>query len=74
MNEVTDSYKIFDKSSLLLAITYTLGHILIAATVIKLMSGSSFWEAGAIALVEPCINGVWFYLLHKLWKGKTNVN
>ena len=72
MNEVTNSYKIFDKSSLFLSITYTIGHVLIAMTVIKIMSGSSFWEAGAIALVEPMINGVWFYVLHRLWKVKTN--
>jgi len=70
MNEVTDSYKIFDKSSLFLSITYTLGHILIAMTVIKIMTGSSFWEAGAVALIEPAINGVWFYILHRIWKAK----
>ena len=70
MNEVTDSYKIFDKSSLFLSITYTLGHILIAMTVIKIMTGSSFWEAGTVALVEPAINGVWFYILHRIWSRK----
>ena len=70
MNEVTDSYKIFSKSSLFLSITYTLGHILIAMTVIKIMTGSSFWEAGTVALVEPAINGVWFYILHRLWSRK----
>lgn len=32
------------------------------------MTGSSLWEAGAVALVEPCINGFWFYILHKIWK------
>ena len=70
MNEVTNSYKIFDKSSLFLSITYTLGHILIAMTLIKIMTGSSFWEAGTVALVEPAINGVWFYILHRLWSRK----
>ena len=71
MNEVTNSYKIFDKSSLILSITYTLGHILIAMSVIKLMTGSSLWEAGAVALVEPTINGVWFYVLHRIWKERS---
>ena len=70
MNEVTDSYKIFDKSSLFLSITYTLGHILIAITVIKLMTGASFWDSGKTALIEPAINGVWFYILHRIWKAK----
>ena len=25
------------------------------------------WEAGAVAVVEPAINSVWFYVLHKFW-------
>ena len=53
-------------SSLALAIVYTLGHILIAMTVISVMTDASLFEAGAVALVEPAINGVWFYVLHKL--------
>ena len=31
------------------------------------MTGASLWEAGLVALIEPAINGVWFYILHKLW-------
>ena len=55
-------------SSLALAIIYTLGHIVIAMTVVSLMTGASLWEAGAVALVEPSINGVWFYVLHNVWR------
>ena len=54
-------------SSLSLAFIYTLGHICIAMTVVSLMTGASLWEAGAVALVEPAINGVWFYTLHKIY-------
>jgi uncharacterized membrane protein len=32
------------------------------------MTGASLWEAGAVALVEPTINGIWFYVLHSIWK------
>jgi uncharacterized membrane protein len=32
------------------------------------MTGASFFEAGAVALIEPTVNGIWFYILHKLWK------
>ena len=53
-----------------MSITYTVGHVLIAMSVISVMTDSSFWESGLVALVEPCINGVWFYVLHRLWKGK----
>ena len=55
-------------SSATLAIIYTLGHIVIAMTVVSLMTGASLWEAGAVALVEPAINGCWFYVLHSAWK------
>ena len=58
---------IFKTSSLALAIIYTLGHILIAIIVISVMTDASLFEAGAVALVEPAINGIWFYVLHKLW-------
>ena len=55
-------------SSLLLAIIYTLGHIVIAMCVVTIVTNSSFWEAGMVALIEPCINGVWFYVLHSIWR------
>ena len=55
-------------SSITLAVVYTLGHIVIAMTVVSLMTGANLWEAGAVALIEPSINGIWFYILHSLWK------
>ena len=55
-------------SSITLAVVYTLGHIIIAMSVVSLMTGASLWEAGAVALIEPSINGIWFYVLHSLWK------
>ena len=54
--------------SLKLSIIYTLGHICIAMTVVRVMTGASLWEAGSVALVEPLINGLWFYILHSTWK------
>ena len=60
--------KLITGSSVALAVIYTLGHICIAMTVVTVMTGASIWEAGAVALIEPSINGVWFYLLHSLWK------
>ena len=60
--------KLISGSSVGLAIIYTLGHIIIAMTVVSLMTGASLWEAGAVALIEPSINGIWFYLLHSEWK------
>ena len=60
--------KLITGSSVTLAVIYTLGHICIAMTVVTVMTGASLWEAGAVALIEPSINGVWFYVLHSLWK------
>ena len=37
-------------------------------SVVSVMTGASLWEAGAVALIEPSINGVWFYVLHKIWR------
>ena len=60
--------KLLTSSSLGLAVIYTLGHICIAMIVVTILTGASLWEAGAVALVEPSINGVWFYMLHKTYK------
>ena len=51
-----------------LSIIYTIGHVIIAMSIVKIMTGASLWEAGAVALVEPTINGIWFYFLHSTWK------
>lgn len=54
--------------SLALAIIFFIGHIIIAMTVVSIITGASIWEAGAVAIIEPAINSVWFYILHKLWR------
>ena len=64
MNAVTDRMD----ESLALAIIFFIGHIIIAMTVVSLVTGASIWEAGAVALIEPAINSVWFYVLHKFWR------
>ena len=54
--------------SILLSVVFFIGHILIAMTVVSLMTGASLWEAGAVAVVEPAINSIWFYILHKIYE------
>ena len=67
MTEFTSGiFNIIRKSSLILALIYTIGHVIIAMTVVSVLTGASLWEAGAVALIEPTINGCWFYILHKL--------
>lgn len=60
--------QLIKSSSLALALIYTTGHIFIAMIVVSTMTGASLWEAGAVALIEPSINGLWFYVLHSAWK------
>ena len=72
MTEITkgilNAFKDRMDESLLLAIIFFIGHILIAMIVVSAITGASIWEAGLVALVEPAVNSVWFFVLHKLWK------
>tara|TARA_Y100000114_G_scaffold117166_1_gene111528 strand:+ start:499 stop:735 length:237 start_codon:yes stop_codon:yes gene_type:complete len=54
-------------SSLGLSIIFFIGHVIIAMAVVSLITGASIWEAGAVALIEPAVNSVWFYVLHKIY-------
>ena len=60
--------KLSNYDSIILALIYTLGHVMIAANVVYWITGASLLEAGTVALIEPAINGLWFYALHRLWK------
>ena len=55
-------------SSVTLAITYTVGHIVIAMLCNRLITGAALDLAAIDAIIEPCINGVWFYILHNAWR------
>ena len=69
---IFNALRLLGTSSLALALIYTAGHIVIAMSVVSVMTGASLWEAGAVALIEPSINGVWFYVLHKIWRKFSN--
>lgn len=55
-------------SSFTLAVIYTLGHIIIAMICNNFITGASFELAAVDAVVEPIINGVWFFVLHSGYK------
>ena len=68
MSEFTKGiFNVIKGSSFALAVIYTIGHVCIAMTVVTVLTGASLWEAGLVALVEPTINGVWYYLFDKIW-------
>ena len=64
--EVSRIYSlILSLSSFGLSILYTVGHVFIAWACATLIFNASFLVASADAILEPIINGFWFYLLHK---------
>ena len=72
MTEVTQGmFKLIASTSLGRAMVYTAGHVMIAMNVVYWLTGASLFEAGLVALVEPVINGCWYYLLDRIC---TNLN
>ena len=68
MTEFTNGiFKVIASTSGGRALIYTLGHVIIAMSVVSAVTGASLFEAGLVALIEPSINGVWYYCLDKLW-------
>lgn len=59
-------------SSITLALIFFVGHMLIAMTVVSAITGASIWEAGLVAVIEPAINSIWFYILHSIYRSVTN--
>ena len=59
-------------SSLARAIIYTIGHVIIAMTCNRLITGAELELAAVDAVIEPVINGGWFYLLDKIYTGSMN--
>ena len=66
----TTMIKVIIQTSLGRALVYTTGHIVIAMSVVSILTGASLFEAGLVALIEPTINGAWYYILDKLWTTK----
>lgn len=60
-------FKLIANTSIGRALLYTIGHIIIAISVVSTLTGASLFEAGLVALIEPSVNGVWYYMLDKLW-------
>lgn len=55
------------KNSILRTMIYTIGHITIAMLCIVFITGADIRLATIDAIVEPLINGVWYFLLEYIW-------
>tara|TARA_B100001996_G_C18313322_1_gene459503 strand:+ start:288 stop:548 length:261 start_codon:yes stop_codon:yes gene_type:complete len=62
-----------NKASILRTIVYTIGHFIIAITVLMLISNVSLMIALTDAIVEPLANAVWYFMLDKFWASKISV-
>ena len=68
MTEFTQGiFKVVAATSVGRALIYTCGHVIIAMSVVYFLTGASLFEAGLVALVEPLINGFWYFLLDKFF-------
>ncbi len=61
-----------NKGSILRTIVYTIGHFIIAITVLMFLADVSFMIALTDAIVEPLANAVWYFLLDKFWASKVS--
>ena len=59
-----------NKGSILRTIVYTIGHFIIAISVLMLIAEVSFMIALTDAIVEPIANAVWYFVLDKVWASK----
>ncbi len=62
-----------NKGSILRTIVYTIGHFIIAISVLMMVSSVSFVVALTDAVVEPIANAVWYFILDKWWVSKKNI-
>ena len=53
--------------SLLLTLLYTIGHFMIAVACVYFITGAPLELATIDALVEPAINAIWLYVLHRIY-------
>ena len=60
-----------NKGSILRTIVYTIGHFVIAITVLMLVADVSFTVAITDAIVEPIANSIWYFILDKWWASKS---
>jgi len=68
-NAATDIYS-NNRGSILRTVVYTIGHFVIAITVLMLVADVPFSVALTDAIVEPLANSVWYFLLDKFWASK----
>mgnify|MGYP001362743338 FL=1 len=70
LSKIKSVYK-NQSDSLIRTVIYTIGHFFIAASCVMYFTGASFYLALTDAIVEPILNGFWYYLLDRFWVNKS---
>ena len=60
-----------NRGSILRTIIYTIGHFVIAISVLMFVADVSFMIALTDAIVEPIANSIWYFILDKWWASKS---
>jgi uncharacterized membrane protein len=60
-----------NRGSILRTIIYTIGHFLIAAGTILVLSDVPIIIAMTDAILEPLLNSIWYFILDKWWFSKS---
>ena len=60
-----------NKGSILRTVIYTIGHFIIAITVLMIVADVTFLIALTDAIVEPLANAIWYFILDKWWASKS---
>mgnify|MGYP001327964995 FL=1 len=62
-----------NSATLLRTVIYTIGHFFIAASCVMYFTGADLSAALTDAIVEPLLNGVWYFVLDKYWASRVTV-
>ena len=60
-----------NRGSILRTFIYTIGHFIIAISVLMFVADVSFMIALTDAIVEPIANSIWYFILDKWWASKS---
>ena len=60
-----------NKGSILRTFVYTIGHFIIAISVLMFIADVSFGVALTDAIVEPIANSIWYFVLDNWWASKS---
>ena len=73
MSKIIEKIVESNKGTLIRTIVFTIGHFIIAATILKILDpGIAMWVAMTDAVIEPLVNSIWYYALDRLWVAKVS--